>query len=79
MNVQPMPVNEKKLEWAKQSNKIQPVTELVDPNDPNRFTFVSDFVSPADQIPKTDHSDKGKLTSEKKGRRLSYTSENWIG
>lgn len=76
MSVQPMSVSEKKLEWAKHRNKTQPVTDQIDPN---RFTFVSDFVSPADQMPKIDHSDRRTLTSEKKGRRLSYTSENWIG
>ena len=77
MNVQPIAENKKKLEWSKRTS-----TSRVTSDQENRLastlTFVSDFVSPVDDIPREVHSLRKTRTDEKK-KPLRYTSENWIG
>ena len=78
MNVQPITDHRKKLEWSNHPRNSQPRSE---PNDAtvSTLTFVSDFVSPVDQIPQADYSLRRTHVDEKKRRPLRYTSENWIG
>ncbi len=78
MSVQPIVDNRKKLEWSKhtRTSRLRVDSESVKAN---TLTFVSDFVSPVDQIPQVDHSQRKTSVQEKKKRPLSYTSENWIG
>ncbi|MCL4548239.1 MAG: hypothetical protein M1495_06695 [Bacteroidetes bacterium] len=78
MSVQPITDNKKKLEWSKRSNTSQPRNEAEN-RLASTLTFVSDFVSPVDQIPQADHSLRRTQVEEKKKRPLRYTSENWIG
>lgn len=78
MSVQPITDLRKKLEWSNHPRTSQPRSE---PNGAtaSTLTFVSDFVSPVDQIPQVDHSQGRTQVDEKKKRSLRYTSENWIG
>lgn len=78
MSVQPITDRSRKLEWSKHTHKSQPPIEQTDAKS-STLTFVPDFVSPVDQIPKADNSLRKMQVQEKKRRPLSYTSENWIG
>jgi len=78
MSVQPIADSRKKLEWSRHTRKSQPKSEP-EGTKANTLTFVSDFVSPVDQIPAADRLLRKTHVEEKKRRPLSYTSENWIG
>ena len=74
MSVQPITDRRKKLEWSNHPRTSEPHDATA-----STLTFVTDFVSPVDQIPQADHSLRRTQVDEKKKRPLRYTSENWIG
>ncbi|MEW6702529.1 MAG: hypothetical protein AB1298_07405 [Bacteroidota bacterium] len=78
MNTRPITNRSKKLEWLKHAQKSQPPVEPKEAK-ASALTFVSDFISPVDQIPTDDHLLLKTHVEEKRRRPLSYTSENWIG
>lgn len=78
MNVQPIADNKKKLEWSKRPSTSQLRNDQKD-RLASTLTFVSDFVSPVDEVPHVDHSLRKTQVDEKKRKPLRYTSENWIG
>lgn len=76
MTVLPITDSKTQLLWINQRNKTQKQHDEAFMNIKDGIAFITDFSSPAD------NNQSSKTNSEKpakKIRRLSYTSENWIG
>jgi len=79
MNVQPIADSKTQLQWVNQRNKTQKQHDETILNTKDGIAFVTDFSSPADNNQSSQSSKTNSEKPVKKNRRLSYTSENWIG
>ncbi|TSA28297.1 MAG: hypothetical protein D4R68_04160 [Ignavibacteriales bacterium] len=79
MNVQPIADSKTQLQWVNQRNKTQKQREETLMNIEDGIAFVTDFSSPANNNQSSQSSKTNTEKPVKKNRRLSYTSENWIG
>ncbi|NJD23027.1 MAG: hypothetical protein FIA82_10235 [Melioribacter sp.] len=79
MSVQPITDSKNQLLWINQRNKTQTKRDETIMKTEDGIAFVTDFSSPVDnnQLPKSSKTNSEK--PEKRNKRLSYTSENWIG
>lgn len=76
MSVLPRADSKTKLKWISQRNRTQKQCEKIITDNKDGIAFITDFSSPADY---NQRSQALTIRPEKKNRRLSYTSENWIG
>jgi hypothetical protein len=67
------------LNWSHLPGHVQNNRELTVDKEKNTLTFVSDFISAADETTKIQSAKTEPPVSAKGSRPFSYTSENWIG
>lgn len=79
MSVQPITDSKNQLLWINQHNKTQMKRDETIMKTENGNAFVTDFTSPVDNNQTSQSSSTNSEKPVKKNRRLSYTSENWIG
>ncbi len=79
MSVQPITDSKTQLMWINQRNKTQKQREETFMSIEDGIAFITDFSSPAENNQLSQSSKTNSEKPVKKSRRLSYTSENWIG
>ena len=79
MSVQPITDSKTQLLWINQRNKTQMKRDETIMKIEDGIAFVTDFSSPVDNNQTSQSSPTKSEKPVKKNRRLSYTSENWIG
>jgi hypothetical protein len=79
MSVQPITDSKTQLMWINQRNKTQKQREETFMSIEDGTAFITDFSSPAENNQLSQSSKTNSEKPVKKSRRLSYTSENWIG
>ncbi|GEM_PF-5613622 len=78
-SVQPKADSKTQLMWINQRNRTQKLGRKIITDNQEGIAFVTDFSSPADYNQRSQAFTIRPEKLEKKSRRLSYTSENWIG
>ena len=79
MSVLPKADSKTQLKWINKRNRTQKQCEKIITDNKDGIAFITDFSSPADYNPRPQALTIRPEKLEKKSRRLSYTSENWIG
>ena len=79
MSVQPITDSKTQLLWINQHNKTNKQNNETFMKSENGTAFVTDFSSPVDNNQSSQISKTDTEKPVRKNKRLSYTSENWIG